>query len=135
MTIYWKNPFATSKRSKVRPIWFDANNTNETVRLSADNHNIGLRSPGRIEYLQARRAFLSSYQFSHEHKSLNEKLKQSAKGIGKLAVEIFLQFREEISKKWVRFRVYKFKIGWPTGVFSMRCFVTWPCKDHKYIDA
>lgn len=66
--------------------------------------------------MQARRAFLSSYQLSESHR-LKKKIKRFLEGARETAMAAVAK-----RKKITGIRAYKFTLTWPTE-FVIRCFV------------
>ncbi|CAK7322634.1 unnamed protein product [Dovyalis caffra] len=65
------------------------------------------------DYWHARRAFLSSYHFSEEI-GTKDKLKRSAKEIKETVIGVVTSIREEVSKRRIGIKVFKFTLGLPS---------------------
>lgn len=116
---------------KVRPIIvFDYPEIHQSESLKlADKWQDDYASGNRNDlqyYWHARRAFLSSYQFSEENKC-NKKLKGSLKELNEAAMRIFSDIRQEVSKRRLGIRVFKVKFVGPSSaaVMSVGCLMPW----------
>ncbi|PIN11897.1 hypothetical protein CDL12_15499 [Handroanthus impetiginosus] len=94
------------KNNKVGPIVGNNKNDNGFNLDRRDN-----------EYLEARRAVLSSYHLSYGH-SLREKMKRSLKRLNWDAIS-------SIPQALIGVKVYKFTLGcpWSSGVLVFRCYL------------
>uniref|UniRef100_A0A6N2MPT9 Uncharacterized protein n=1 Tax=Salix viminalis TaxID=40686 RepID=A0A6N2MPT9_SALVM len=76
-------------------------------------------------YRVARRAFLSSYHFS-EKNGFRDKLRRSVKEMNKVVVGVVSGIRQEICKRRVGIKVFRFTLGLPSMIlFRVRCFAPW----------
>lgn len=76
-------------------------------------------------YRNARRAFLSSYHFSEEN-GIRDKLRRSVKEINEVVRGVVSDIREEICKRRIRIKVFRFSLGLPCLILSsVRCFAPW----------
>lgn len=119
---------------KVRPIIvFDYPETHQSGSLQlADEWQVDYGSGNRGDlqyYWHARRAFLSSYQFSEENK-YNKKFKRSVKELNEAAMRIFSDIQQEISNRRLGIRVFKVKFVVPSlaAVVSVGCLMPWLSK-------
>ncbi|KAJ6908620.1 hypothetical protein NC651_018879 [Populus alba x Populus x berolinensis] len=73
-------------------------------------------------YRNARRAFLSSYHFSEEN-GVRDKLRRSVKEINEVVRGVVSDIREEICKRRIRIKAFRFSFGLPCLILSsVRCF-------------
>ncbi|KAJ6366527.1 hypothetical protein OIU77_003007 [Salix suchowensis] len=76
-------------------------------------------------YRVARRAFLSSYHFS-EKNGIRDKLRRSVKEMNEVVVGVVSEIRQEICKRRVGIKVFRFTLGLPSMIlFRVRCFAPW----------
>lgn len=84
-------------------------------------------SSANYDRQQARRVFLKSYRLS-ERDGLKEKVKRCVKVVKEVGVVAFVGIREELLKRKVGFKVYRFTMARPSNLLVVRCFVPWSCK-------
>ncbi|KAJ6991432.1 hypothetical protein NC653_019577 [Populus alba x Populus x berolinensis] len=68
-------------------------------------------------YRNARRAFLSSYHFSEEN-GIRDKLRRSVKEINEVVRGVVSDIREEICKRRIRIKAFRFSLGLPCLILS-----------------
>ncbi|KAK9288343.1 hypothetical protein L1049_016796 [Liquidambar formosana] len=110
------------RNTRVRPlIVSNWSNTSPYESLQANDYGGSFRRG--CDYWYARQAFLNSYHFS-EQNGFKEKLRRSVKELNELAMGLISEIRQEMAKRRLGTRVFKFRLGWPS-LAVVRCFTPW----------